>query len=189
MYARSLAALCLVCSMSAYATESVPLCNTPLDPDCVDPKWGLIDPVESDLTLAAPSSEAKTANQSHLQVAMRTTPVALDVRSSTTGSATLKAVIDGTKRFTRETTRLTDAVKKARFDRDGKVVRGADEIVAAAEAARKVASKFALTLYIRVPARLKADQSASLLRKIASINELLESTAKGGTGTTGKPLG
>ncbi len=191
MYARSLAAVCLViCSMSsAYATDSVPLCNAPLDPDCVDPKWGMIDPVDSDLSLAAPSSLARTPGGTDSHIAIRAMPTAMEARSSRSSSATLKAVIDGTKRFTRETARLADAVKKARFDRDGKVVQGAAEIVAAAEAARKVATNFALTLYIRVPAHLKGDQSAVLFKKIAAINELLASSGKGGgAAEAGKPV-
>ena len=97
-------------------------------------------------------------------------------------------MIDGTRRFTRETARLADAVRKARFDRDGKVVQGAAEIVAAAAAARKVATNFALTLYVRVPARLKADQSGLLARKVAAINELLASSGKGHVAEPGKPL-
>ncbi len=180
----------LAVSTSAHAQQSAVLCAPPLTVDCVDPKWGQIEP---ELTgdggsnaareVAAPQVLADTG--ARMAVRLQTVAAPTTRRA---GDATIKAVIEGGSMFRTETARLTDAIKRARFDQSGKIVRGEEQIVEAAEAAAKAAPNYALTLYIKVPAKLATGQSTVLASKVQAINAILAKAASGST-DAGKPKG
>lgn len=157
----------------AFATEGLPLCAPPLTPDCVDPKWGQIDP---DTLVAGgdPSTMGIRATTVDAPIAVRLMPVEMQRDAAgPPATARLKAVVDATQRFARETAALTAAIRRARFDKQGNLVQGEAQIAAAAEAARKVPPEFALTLYVKAPARLDDAHREVIANKLAAINGIL----------------
>lgn len=177
MKRQSIAILMFVASMScAYAQESVPLCTAPLDPDCVDPKWGQIEPeLDGGSPPSGNSAIAPRIRVSSIKMAIRS--VASTSPSSMSLPATLRATVEATKLFVSQTRRLTSAIKRARFDKSGHIVRGAEEIEAAAAAAREPASGYALTLYIKAPAKLPDVHRELLNTKVAAINAALSKSS------------
>lgn len=172
---------------SAHGQESVVLCAPPLTADCVDPKWGQIEP---ELTAGGGGSAAREAAPQPLadagaRMAVRLQTVA--TRDGRRADATIKAVVEAGSMFKGQTARLTAAIKRARFDRSGKIVRGEEQIAEAAEAAAKAAPNYALTLYIKVPPTLATSQATLLANKVDAINAILKKVAP--TTDAGKPKG
>lgn len=175
MNRKTIALLWAVTTLSpAFATEGLPLCAPPLAPECVDPKWGLINPDTLEADAGATSTMGIRAAAVDAPIAVRLMPV--EMQRGTAGppaTARLKAVVDATQRFARETAALTAAIRRARFDKQGNLVQGEAQIAAAAEAARKVPPEFALTLYVKAPARLDDAHREVIANKLAAINGIL----------------
>lgn len=172
----------------AVAQEMV-LCSPPLTADCVDPRWGQIDPS----SLVGGGSASDASSPMALRSAGQDSPIAVrmqptEMRREAVGppaNARIKAELDVTARFAKETAALTAAVKRARFDGRGNLVRGEEQIAAAAQIARQVPQEYALTLYVKAPTRLDAKQRELLENKLASINRIL--VRRAGRGDPSKP--
>ena len=180
------ATVALPLAAPAWATDQMVLCSPPLTPDCVDPKWGQVDP---DTLVggggsggsASTMSVRPIASGSPIEVRMSRAAAGRGPGRTTTGAdatgpaanARLKAVVDVTQRFSRETAALTAAIRRAVFDDQGNLVRGDAEIAAAAAVARKAAPEYALTLYVKAPTSLDGARRDLLQRKLAAINAVL----------------
>jgi hypothetical protein len=171
-----IAVVLLLSMSSAYAgdTGSGTLCPDPKIPVCVVSNWGQIDPAGVDSAMApTTSSAAQTAQGPHSTVRMMTivTPPAATKPAAT---KPLQTLVSPNGLFPKETAALTAAIKNARFNADGVIVRGEKELAAAAaEAARRAGNKYVLTFYIKVSQQLKPDLAATLDKKVAAVNRLL----------------
>ncbi len=163
----------LALATQVHAQETVPLCAAPLDPDCVDPRWGQVDPD----TLDSASGGAATAHAATVAApaSIRMLATSADATGSAHTHSSIKAVVDASKKFGQQTSALVTAIKRVRFDREGNVVKGADELAAAAAAARDAAKGYELTLYIKTPGKLKPNSSADLTKKVRALNGTLTS--------------
>ena len=157
---------------------TVPLCTMPSS-DCVVPNWGQVGPDGdgSDASIAPPPGSASMARSTGIdrQVAVQMMPVQSSAKAMTPPSASsVKTVVSPVGLFAAETAALTKALMNARFDRDGTIVRGEEAIrTAAAAAVAKAGRKYALTLYIKVPQKLKPEDGALLAKKIVSVNDVI----------------
>ena len=164
------------CMSVGHAGGTVPLCAAPQPPNCVQSNWGQVGPDGTDENAAAPSGsngpQLSRAMPAPSRMSVELQPVAAPAASSRRPA--LKAVIDANALFVRETALLTSAILRARFDRDGAVVSGAERIAAAAAiAAEKAGNKYKLTLYIKAPLKQSDDGRRMLTGRIQSLNAIL----------------
>ena len=168
-------------SLGAHAAESTTLCSPPLATGCVQPNWGQVEPdgTGDDASGSAGPATPSTASRAGMpsataRIGAELMPVQMASRArSLQRPSQIKAQIDGNARFRAETKELTTAITLARFDRSGRIVRGEDRIATAAEAARRAASNFDLTLYIKAPTKLAGAARTLLNAKLASLNAVL----------------
>ena len=178
---RMLFAVLMVMTSLAHAQgggSTTTICAKGSPPDCVSPNWGHINPDETDAVLAPRSTSpiASDATAARPQMAMQLLPVAAHGPQL---AAPVKTVVSPINLFPRETLALKTAIRRARFAPDGSVVSGEAAITAAAAAAaRRAGDQYTLTLYIKVPEKLRDDESGLLDKKVRSINELLGKAAK-----------
>ena len=171
----------LFCSLGAHAAESTTLCSPPLETGCVQPNWGQVEPdgTGDDVTGSAGPAGPSTASPSGTtpattRIGAELMPVQMASRArASQRPSQIKAQIDGNARFRAETKELTTAITLARFDRSGRIVRGEDRIATAADAARRAAPNFDLTLYIKAPTKLASAARTLLNAKLASLNAVL----------------
>ncbi len=89
-------------------------------------------------------------------------------------SGVARLVIDDGREFARDTRALVRAIEAARFDRDGRLVEGADRI---AQSNRRLVEatkgRYRLTLYVRA-AKARQTDLKLLSVKVDSVNDVLE---------------
>ncbi len=146
-----------------------PLCATGM-PGCVSTNWGVIEPDSADAAANAMTRSAAAST--------RPGPISVALHPAATGEPTVKTTVSPSNLFTAETQKLVAALQRARFNRDGSIAKGEAEIAAAAaDLVQKAAGKYMLTIYLKVPPHIAADERSSLGRKVQAVNAILASPA------------
>ncbi len=149
-----------------------PLCS-PGTPACVTTNWGVIEPDSIDANAQKMNrSSAVSPKARPITVAVRPVPVAASSNDR------IKTTISPTGLYIGETEKLVAALLRARFNRDGSIAKGEAQIAsAAADIVRKAAGKYVLTIYVKVPQKVQADESTSLAKKVQAINTILSGSS------------
>ena len=157
--------------------QASPICSPPLPRDCIVPQWGVIGPdgeIALDGSRLPPLASASGATRG----VVRLMPVAMEAETSRSRGPRGKSpkfilLVDDGRKYAREVEALVNALKKASFDRTGRLVEGGERIARAAEVIRKIAPDHVLSLYFRTLRPLKDSDSEVLDNKLQSIAEVL----------------
>ncbi len=187
---RMLCVFFLVITSSAYASgsgggNSTTICTTGAPTNCVTTNWGHIVPDGTSDAMTPTTAPPAGTTLSHRRMAVQLMPVASSRADAAMPVTTVLSPVD---LFPRETLALQNAVRRLRFDADGKIVSGESVFAAAATAAaNKAGRQYTLTVYIKVPQHIQDKESTSLARKVQSINDVLgkslDRDAGGGPGS------
>jgi hypothetical protein len=162
----------LVAFMPVRAARALPLCLPPLVADCIMPQWGMVEPEGLDASRAAPSVAASSN-------VMRMLPVAAhdDRMRARSSSNAARMLIDDGRDYRDPTRKLISAIRRASFDREGRLVSGDRAIAAAAAALYPVSRNHQLNLYVKTPTQFSKPRNEVLLRKVAAVNKILHEAA------------